>query len=175
MESAMHSAMAVWRQAAEAYVDFLKAPMFTVGGLPVPGVILLLIVMLCGNVLYQFLRKGETSKVDDSKTVEARQIVTKTEKDALAAKKRVKAGEEFRKVAKEVSTSPEGQLGGVLGTMKPGMKLLGEANALFDQVAYDPKTKVGEVVGPFESKFGWHLFLIEKRTGVDSVTDKKDQ
>lgn len=122
MESAMHSAMAVWRQAAEAYVDFLKAPMFTVGGLPVPGVILLLIVMLCGNVLYQFLRKGETSKVDDSKTVEARQIVTKTEKDALAAKKRVKAGEEFRKVAKEVSTSPEGQLGGVLGTMKPGMK-----------------------------------------------------
>jgi len=42
----------------------------------------------------------------------------------------------------QVSTSPEGQLGGVLGTMKPGMKLLGEANALFDQVAYDPKTKV---------------------------------
>ena len=34
-------------------------------------VILLLIVMLCGNVLYQLLRKGETSKVDDSKTVEA--------------------------------------------------------------------------------------------------------
>lgn len=41
----------------------------------------------------------------------------------------------------EVSTSPEAQIGGVLGTMKPGMKLLGEANAVFDQVAYDPKTK----------------------------------
>ena len=37
------------------------------------------------------------------------------------------------------------------------------------------KSEVGEVVGPFESKFGWHPFLIEKRSGVDSVTDKKDQ
>ena len=36
----------------------------------------------------------------------------------------------------------------------------------FDKVIFDPETNVGEVVGPVATNFGYHLIVVDKRTGV---------
>ena len=39
-------------------------------------------------------------------------------------------------------------------------------SAEFDKVIFDPETKLGEVVGPVQTQFGYHLIVVDKRTGV---------
>ena len=38
--------------------------------------------------------------------------------------------------------------------------------AEFDKVIFDPKTELGQVVGPVQTQFGYHLIVVDKRTGV---------
>jgi peptidyl-prolyl cis-trans isomerase C len=89
--------------------------------------------------------------------IHARHILLPDEAAAKAALARVKAGEDFAKVATELSKDPAGQ-GGDLGWFTKDRMVPEFADAAF-------KLKPGEVSEPVKSQFGWHIIKVEgKRT-----------
>jgi peptidyl-prolyl cis-trans isomerase C len=89
----------------------------------------------------------------DEPEIHARHILVATEQQAQAALKRVKAGEDFAKVATEVSTDP-GSEGGDLGWFTRDQMVPQFADAAF-------KLDVGQVSDPVKSDFGWHIIKVE--------------
>ena len=86
----------------------------------------------------------------------ARHILVATEEAANDLKAQIDGGQDFAEVAKEHSTCPSGQYGGDLGTFGPGQMV-----AEFDAVVW--KEEVGEVHGPVQTAFGYHLIEILSR------------
>jgi peptidyl-prolyl cis-trans isomerase SurA len=79
----------------------------------------------------------------------------------LALKKRIEAGEDFAKLARENSEDTGSMLaGGDLGWSMPGMFV-----AAFD--AAMNKTAMGEISEPFQSPFGWHILQVQDRRKED--------
>ncbi|KAL9182582.1 hypothetical protein ACHAXT_013234 [Thalassiosira profunda] len=80
----------------------------------------------------------------------------------------VKAGSgggyaKFQMLAKAHSKCPSGKAaGGKLGSFKPGMMV-----PAFDKAIFSKESKVGEVIGPIQTNFGWHLIWIEERNLVE--------
>lgn len=87
--------------------------------------------------------------------IHARHILVATEADAQAVLKRLKAGEDFAKVAKEMSKDP-GSEGGDLGWFTRERMVPAFADAAF-------KLKDGELSQPVKSQFGWHIIQVEGR------------
>src|SRR5271156_1171326 len=85
--------------------------------------------------------------------VHARHILLPTEEEAKAALARIKAGEDFAKVATELSKDPSGE-GGDLGWFTKD-RMVPE----FSEAAF--KLKKGEVSEPVKTQFGWHIIKIE--------------
>ncbi len=85
----------------------------------------------------------------------ARHILVPTEAEAKAALARVKGGEDFAKVADEVSKDP-GSQGGDLGwfTKDKMVPEFAEAAAKLDK---------GQVSDPVKSEFGWHIIKLEDK------------
>ena len=87
---------------------------------------------------------------EDADEAEARQ-------KAQAALDRIRGGEDFATVAKELSEDPgSAEQGGDLGFFERG--IMDEA---FEQIAYG--LAVGEVSEPVRSQFGFHLIDIVRR------------
>lgn len=93
-------------------------------------------------------------KMDEQ--VRARQIVLKEEKDAVEARRRIKAGEDFATVAKEVSLSPDADDGGNLGFFSRGVMPIEFDKAIFP-------LKVGTLSEVVRSPYGFHVFLVEEK------------
>ena len=87
--------------------------------------------------------------------VHARHILVPTEDEAKAALKRVKAGEDFAKVAAEVSKDP-GSEGGDLGWFTRDRMVPEFADAAF-------KLQPGQISEPVKSQFGWHVIKLEEK------------
>jgi peptidyl-prolyl cis-trans isomerase C len=87
--------------------------------------------------------------------VRARHILVETEPDAQAALKRVKAGEDFAKVANEMSKDP-GSKGGDLGWFTKERMVPEFADAAF-------KMQPGQISDPVKSQFGWHIIQVEEK------------
>jgi peptidyl-prolyl cis-trans isomerase C len=87
--------------------------------------------------------------------IHARHILLATEADAQAVLKRLKAGEDFAKVAKETSKDP-GSEGGDLGWFTKDRMVPAFADAAF-------KLKDNEISDPVKSQFGWHVIQLEGR------------
>jgi peptidyl-prolyl cis-trans isomerase C len=87
--------------------------------------------------------------------VRARHILVESEPDAQAALKRVKAGEDFAKVASEMSKDP-GSKGGELGWFTKDRMVPEFAEAAF-------KMQPGQTSDPVKSQFGWHIIQVEER------------
>ena len=69
----------------------------------------------------------------------------------------------FMALAEQHSKCPSGKAsGGKLGTFRPGSMV-----PPFDKAIFDEGNKVGEVIGPVQTNFGWHLIWIEDRNLVD--------
>ena len=85
--------------------------------------------------------------------IHARHILLPTEDEAKKALARVKAGEDFAKVATELSKDPGGQ-GGDLGWFTKD-RMVPE----FSEAAF--KLKPGEVSEPVHTQFGWHIIKVE--------------
>jgi len=85
--------------------------------------------------------------------VHARHILVPTEAEAQAALKRVKGGEDFAKVAKEVSKDPSAD-GGDLGWFTKDRMVPEFAEAAF-------KLEPGQISDPVKSQFGWHIIKLE--------------
>lgn len=109
------------------------------------------------------------------KKVNARHILIKVAEDAgddvkkaardkiEAAKKRVDGGEDFAKVAQEVSEDSSAKQGGSLG-------LFGEGAMVkpFEEAAF--ALKKGEISGVVESRFGYHVIKVEE---IQEATKKE--
>ena len=87
--------------------------------------------------------------------VHARHILVPTEEEAKAALSRVKAGEDFAKVATELSKDPGGE-GGDLGWFTRDKMVPEFADAAF-------KLEPGQVSDPVKSQFGWHIIKVEEK------------
>lgn len=87
----------------------------------------------------------------------ARHILVPTEDEAKAVVKRLEAGEDFVKVATEVSKDP-GSPGGDLGWFTRDKMVKEFADAAF-------ALEKGKLSAPVKSQFGWHVIRLEdKRT-----------
>jgi peptidyl-prolyl cis-trans isomerase C len=84
-------------------------------------------------------------------------ILVKTEKEAKEALDRVtKKGDKFSDVATQISICPSKAKGGNLDWMPKG-SLVKE----IEEVAFS--AKLGQPVGPVQSKYGYHILLIDER------------
>ncbi|MGL4241718.1 MAG: peptidylprolyl isomerase [Beijerinckiaceae bacterium] len=103
--------------------------------------------------------------------VRARHILVEKEEQAKAALERVKKGEDFAKVAAELSTDPgSGKEGGDLGWFEKGRMVPEFAEAAF-------KLEKGQVSEPVKSQFGFHIIKVEdkrdkKPPEFDAVKDQ---
>ena len=89
--------------------------------------------------------------------VRARHLLVEKEEDAKAALARIKAGEDFAKVAGEVSTDPGSKTdGGDLGFFAKERMV-----APFAETAF--ALKPSELSEPVKSQFGWHVIKVEER------------
>ena len=85
--------------------------------------------------------------------IHARHILVPTEDEAKDVLKRLKAGEDFATVAKQVSKD-SGSEGGDLGWFTKDRMVPEFADAAF-------KLKKGEISEPVKSQFGWHVIKLE--------------
>ena len=87
--------------------------------------------------------------------VKARHILVPTEAEARMALKRVRDGEDFAKVATEVSKDP-GSQGGDLGWFTKDQMVPEFANAAFSM-------SPNQISEPVKSQFGWHIIKVEDK------------
>ncbi|MBT8239687.1 MAG: peptidyl-prolyl cis-trans isomerase [Acidimicrobiia bacterium] len=82
-----------------------------------------------------------------------RHILLDTEAEADAAVQRLAEGEDFAELAVELSTGPSGPNGGDLGCSDPNGFVVEFRDAVVGAIE-------GEVAGPVETQFGWHVVLV---------------
>ena len=87
--------------------------------------------------------------------IHARHILVATEDEAKKVAERLKNGEDFATVAKEVSKDA-GAEGGDLGFFTRGQMLKPFEDAAF---ALD----VGQISAPVQTQFGWHIIKVEEK------------
>lgn len=95
----------------------------------------------------------------------ARHILVESESDADEALDRIRGGEDFADVAQDVSIDGSAPDGGNLGFVQAGTTVPEFEDALFD--ADD-----GEVVGPVESQFGFHVIERLDKPDLAEVEDE---
>lgn len=103
------------------------------------------------------VRAAYDARSDVYQQATVRHILLDTEADAEAALARLDEGEDFSALAEELSVGPSGPNGGELGTAPRGQYV-----PAFDDAVWDPSTEQGEVVGPVQTEFGWHLILVDE-------------
>ena len=106
--------------------------------------------------------------------VNARHILVEEEAQAKAVAERLKKGEDFAKVAAELSKDPgSGKEGGSLGWFSKERMVPEFAEAAF-------RLEKGQVSEPVKSQFGWHVIRLEDRRSkplpaFDEVKPQIDQ
>lgn len=103
--------------------------------------------------------------------VRALQIVVATEDEANNLLKRLKRGkEDFKKLAREFSLSPDREKGGDIGYFSRG-----EMPEEFEEVVFS--LKIGELSPVVKSPYGYHIFkLIDRRkAGVSEFSHVKEE
>ena len=94
----------------------------------------------------------------DVMEVHARHILVPSEDEAKAALGRVKGGEDFAKVADELSKDT-GSKGGDLGFFTKDKMVAEFADAAF-------KVAPGSISDPVKTQFGWHIIKVEEKRPV---------
>ena len=85
-----------------------------------------------------------------SNKIHCAHILLKTEKEATTVLKRLKKGEKFSKIAKDVSLCPSKKRGGDLGTFGRGQMV-----KEFEKAAYN--LLKGQISPIIKTKFGYHI------------------
>lgn len=86
----------------------------------------------------------------------ARHILVNTEEECLDLLSQIQAGAGFAQLAMEHSGCPSKAQGGDLGQFGPGQMV-----PEFDKVVFS--APVGEVQGPVQTQFGFHLLEVTER------------
>jgi len=89
-------------------------------------------------------------------TATARHILVATEADCLKLKAEIEAGADFAEVALQNSSCPSRMRGGDLGAFRSG-----DMVAEFDAAVFSGP--VGQLLGPVQTQFGFHLIEVTKR------------
>jgi peptidyl-prolyl cis-trans isomerase C len=114
----------------------------------------------------------ETVKsVPTEQEVRARHILVENEDEAKKIATRVKGGEDFAKVAGEVSKDPGSKTdGGDLGFFTKDRMVEPFAETAF-------KLEPGQISDPVKSQFGWHVIKVEEKRAKPAPTfdETKDQ
>lgn len=103
--------------------------------------------------------------------VKARHILVETEEEARDIKEKIARGAEFAEMAKKHSRDPGTKdNGGLLGFFSQGQMV-----PAFEQAAFN--ADINEVTEPVQSRFGWHLILVEEKRqkplpNFDDVRDR---
>ncbi len=106
------------------------------------------------RVAYQGLRQ----RFVESAEVCARHILVEDEATAEAVAESLRAGADFAEVAQDVSIDTgSAARGGDLGCLPQGATV-----APFDEAAFS--AEIGELTGPIETQFGYHLLMVDSRT-----------
>jgi peptidyl-prolyl cis-trans isomerase C len=87
----------------------------------------------------------------------ARHILVSTQEACQGLKEDLENGSDFTALAAEHSQCPSGKQGGELGTFGPGQMV-----KEFDEVVFS--AEVGQVQGPVQTQFGYHLVEVTQRT-----------
>ena len=87
----------------------------------------------------------------------ARHILVESREQCEELLLKIKSGEKFEDLAKQFSQCPSGEQGGDLGEFFPGQMV-----PEFDKVVFSEA--IGEVHGPVETQFGFHLLEITSRS-----------
>ena len=117
--------------------------------------------------LYEETVKNITPEAE----VRARHILVETEDEAKKASERVKKGEDFGKVAEELSKDPGSKSdGGDLGFFTKDRMVEPFAEAAF-------KLEPGQISEPVKSQFGWHVIKVEEKRNkpLPAFEEAKDQ
>lgn len=87
----------------------------------------------------------------------ARHILVDSEHQCEELKQKIENGADFAELAAEHSNCPSGSSGGDLGEFEPGQMV-----PEFDRVVFHEA--IGEIHGPIETQFGYHLIEITDRS-----------
>ena len=111
------------------------------------------------------------SEMASGDQIKARHILLDNEEKAAEIIKKLKAGEEFAKLASEYSTGPSAASGGDLGWFGEGQMVPEFSKAAFALNPGDIVTK------PVKTQFGWHIILVEDRkvSAPPSFDEAKEQ
>jgi len=113
-----------------------------------------------GDVDEAELRAQYDADIASFQTSTARHILVETEAEAQDVLARLGGGEDFGALAEELSIDPgSGANGGELGTAPRGTYV-----GPFSDAIYSEDTALGEVVGPVETQFGFHVIIVDERT-----------
>lgn len=109
-----------------------------------------------GDLLRRRLQDALSAEVPtEAEQVQARHILVETAEEAQQVLERLDTGEPFEVLAGELSTDETNKdEGGQLGWFPRGQMV-----PAFEDAAFD--ADVGDVVGPVETTFGWHIIQVE--------------
>ena len=116
----------------------------------------------------QVVLLGEPGKLQE---YQLSQIATKTQAEAKAALARVKKGEAFDKVAREVSINPSKENGGSLGWVLPAQIIPAIGNVIVNL------EKSAITAEPIETASGWNVIKVDDKRAYKAPTfdQSKDQ
>jgi peptidyl-prolyl cis-trans isomerase C len=98
--------------------------------------------------------------VQQSEQLRLRQLILPDLSTAKAARDRVRQGEDFELLSRQLSRAPNAASGGMLGWVESG-----QLPPKFEAAVLS--LRVGEVSEPVESNAGWHVFqVIDRRSGT---------
>ncbi len=102
--------------------------------------------------------------------VRARHILVASEDEAKAIIEQLEGGADFAELAQQQSTGPSGPSGGDLGFFTKEQMVAPFAEAAFS-------LDVGEVSGPVQTQFGWHVIKVEEKRDREppQFADVKEQ
>jgi parvulin-like peptidyl-prolyl isomerase len=101
---------------------------------------------------------------DEPERVRVRHVLLRTEAEARVALARLRAGESFAQVAKELSQDPGTRdRGGEVGLVAPGQTV-----PEFEQIAF--RLKPGELSEPVRTSFGYHIVQVTEKLPAKKAT-----
>ena len=103
----------------------------------------------------------------NQKEIKVRHILVESEKEATEIKNKISKGEKFADLAKKLSKDEASKArGGELGYFMKGQFV-----PEFEKVAFG--LKKAEVSSPVQTKFGWHIILLEDVRAVKAPTKEQ--
>jgi parvulin-like peptidyl-prolyl isomerase len=106
----------------------------------------------------------DTSAAPNGTRIRLRQLVLPDQPAARAARERLRKGEDFAEVSRQVSRAPNASQGGLLGWVSTGQLPPEFEAAVFGLAA-------GELSEPVPSTAGWHVFQVTDRRAAGSGAD----